>query len=192
MQLHEALRDAPAFLRNAQDTAQRNPVNPDTLYMWDNQVTAIEHFLAATEDVAKGNDDLVRMRKDLFQFKRAIEAKVLEFELKQENQELPPEPTEAEMVEDLTAYGKELQGLCKELEKVQIKTVKQLEELEEPRQQLNNFLVDSEAYLGKNPDLDGHRDAVRKARDQLEEKINTVLREWRQQDLAGGDEEEAE
>src|SRR5687768_14861071 len=111
MQLHEALRDGPSYVRNASEIAQRSPVNAETLYMWDNQVTAIELFLAGTEDLNGQDANLTNMRKELFGLKRQIEAKVLEFELKQENQEVPPEPTEAEQLEEMKAFAMDLLGV---------------------------------------------------------------------------------
>ena len=190
MQIQDALRDAPSFLRNAQDTAQRTPANPDLLYMWDNQVTAIESFLANTEDLGKEHPDLATTRKTLLDLKKAIQTKVLEFELKQEGQELPPEPTEEELVEDLSEFGKDIQELCKEVAKAPVKTVKDLEELEEPRQQINAFLVDTEALVGKSPALDKIRTLAKETRKKLEDRAQEVIREWRQQDLAGGDDDD--
>lgn len=186
MQLQDALRDAPAFLRNAQDTAERTPTNPDGLYMWDNQVTAIEAFLANTEDLGPQSPELTKARKELLDLKKAIQTKVLEFELKQEGQDLPPEPSEDELVADLTEFGKDIEALCRELAKVTIRTVKDLEALEEPRQQINAFLADTEPLMGKNPDLDRVRATAKDAREKIEDRIAEILREWRQQDLAGG------
>ncbi len=187
MQLQDALREAPAFLRNAQDAAQRTPSNPELLYMWDNQVTAIEAFLANTEDVAKDNPDLAKTRKELFDLKKQIQNKVLEFELKQENQELPPEPGEEELVADLSEFAKDVEKLCSELSKVALKSVKDLEELEEPRQVINGFLADTEALLGKSAPLDKVREQAKQTRQMVEERVAQILKEWRQQDLAGGD-----
>ncbi|HEX9816153.1 MAG TPA: hypothetical protein VGB18_04160, partial [Candidatus Thermoplasmatota archaeon] len=70
MQLHEALRDGPSYVRNASEIAQRTPVNAETLYMWDNQVTAVELFLASTEDLNGQDPNLTTMRKELFGLKR--------------------------------------------------------------------------------------------------------------------------
>jgi hypothetical protein len=187
MQLQDAIRDAPAFLRNAQDTAQRSPANPDTLYLWDNQVTAIEAFLASTEDLNGQNPDLANARRQLFDLKKQIQNKVLEFELKAEGQELPPEPTEEELVGDMIEFAKEIEGLCGELSKAAVKSVKDLNELEEPRQVLNGFLVDTEILVGKNGDLDRVRGLAKQTRARLEERAQQILTEWRQADMAAGD-----
>ena len=181
MQLHEAVRDAPSYLRNAQDIAQRSPVNVDTLYMWDNQVTAIELFLASTEDLE--NPDLGNVRRELFQLKKQIEAKVLEFELKQENQEIPPEPAEADVVEDMTAYAQELLGIVKQLRGVKATSFKELQELEEPLQQFANFLVDTEPLKGKNPKLDQYRNVVKKFRTELDERCKLALKELQSKEV---------
>lgn len=190
MQLQDALRDAPSFVRNAQDVAQRAPANPDTLYMWDNQVTAIESFLASTEDLQDQNPELAKTRRELFDLKKAIQNKVLEFELKQENQELPPEPTDEELVADTLEFGKDVEALCKELGKAAVKSVKELDELEEPRQVLNAFIVDTEYLKGKDATLDKQRALAKETRARLEARVQEIIKEWRQADLAGGDDDE--
>lgn len=183
MQLQEAIRDAPSYLRNAQEMAQRSPVSADALYMWDNQVTAIESFLANSEDLDGQSPDLTRFRKELFSLKKQIEVKVLEFELKQENQELPPEPNESELVEDMTAYGKELQGLVKELGRARVASFKDLQELEDPIQQMANFLVDTEPLKGKNADLDRYRAAAKKCREDVAARCAAVLKELQSKEV---------
>lgn len=187
MQLNEAMRDGPAYLRNAQEIAQRSPVNADTLYMWDNQVTAIEQFLASTEDLNGQSPDLAKMRTDLFGLKKQIESKVLEFELKQESQEMPPEPTEKELVEDMTAYGEEIQGLVAQLRKARVATFKDLQELEDPLQQLANFVVDTEPLQGKNPKLDEHRATAKRCREEVAALAAQKLKELQSQE---GDDEQ--
>lgn len=183
MQIQEALRDAPNYLRNAQEIAQRSPVNADTLYMWDNQVTAIESFLANSEDLDGQRPDLTRVRKELFALKKQIEAKVLEFELKQENQELPPEPNESELVEDMTAYGKELQELVQQVARTSVASFKDLQELEEPLQQMANFLVDTEPLKGKGAELDRFRSAVKKCREEVAARCAVALKELQSKEV---------
>lgn len=186
MDVQEALRDAPNFLKNAEDLAQRDPANPDTLYMWDNQVVAIEAFLTNTEDVAGADGGLDEARGKLRDLKKAIQNKVLEFELKQDGEELPPEPTEDELVGDMTEFGKELAEMCVEIEKLEIDSVEKVNELEEPRQQLNAFLADTETLVGKSKDLDTSRAAIKQTRDGLELRVDELVREWRKMDLAAG------
>lgn len=188
MQLQDALRDAPAFVRNAQETAQRSPVNADTLYLWDNQVTAIESFLANTEDHSGENGDLAKARKELFELKRSIQNKVLEFELKEEGQEMPPEPTEEELLADFVDYGKEMEKLAKDVAKAPLKTVKDIDELEGAREQMSSFLVDTEPHVAKDAALAKSRTLVKETRAQLEARIADLLREWRKSDVDDGDE----
>lgn len=190
MQIHEAVQSAPNYIRNASEIAARTPVNADTLYMWDNQVTAIELFLAETEDYNAQNPDLARMRKELWGLKKQIEAKVLEFELKQENQEVPPEPTEEEVLADLTEYSRDVLELVKELNKVTPKTLKDLQELEDPRQQLINFLVESEPLQGKSKSVDTVRLGAKKCKADLDAKCNAALKAIRQQEANEPDDDE--
>lgn len=190
MRLEDAMRDAPNFVRNAQDVANRKPGNPDTLYMWDNQVTAIEQFLATTEDFNGQNPELSKARQELRALKKTIQTTVLEFELQQEGQQLPPEPTEEEVLEEMMAILEEVKDLCSQLGKVTPKTVQELQDLEEPRQQLNAFLADSEPLVGKNPNLDKVRVRAKRVRKDLEARIDEVIKAWRQADLAGGDDDD--
>lgn len=190
MQLHEAVQSAPNYIRNASEIAARTPINSDTLYMWDNQVTAIELFLAETEDYNGQNPELARMRKELWGLKKQIEAKVLEFELKQENQEVPPEPSEEEILADMTEYSKDIQELVKELNKVTPKSLKDLQELEDPRQQLINFLVETEPLQGKNKSLDAVRQNAKKCKSELDGRCNAALKAIRQQEASEPDEDE--
>lgn len=187
MQLHEALRDGPSYLRNASEIAQRTPVNADTLYMWDNQVTAIELFLAGTEDLNGQDASLTTMRKELFGLKRQIEQKVLEFELKQENQEVPPEPAEQDLLDDMKAYAQELLGIVKQLRNVQVNSFKDLQELEDPLQQFANFCVETEPLKGKDAKLDQSRNAIKKFRGELEQKCALKIKELQSQETDDGD-----
>jgi hypothetical protein len=178
MQVQQAVQEAQSFLRNGQDIAQRSPVNPDTLYMWDNQVQAIETFLANTEELAVDDDKLAELRKELRTVKKQIETKVLEFELKQDGQELPPEPTEQETLDELTMYGKELQPMLDELVAMKFSTMEELRGLDEARAQVDNFVVETESFRGKDADLDGYRKKARETKALVDEKVREFLKSW--------------
>jgi transposase-like protein len=187
MEVQRAMQEGSAYLRNGQDIAQRSPVNPDTLYMWDNQAQAIETYLANTEEAASGDKGLADLRKQLREIKKQIELKVLEFELKQEGEEIPPEPSEEETLGELVAYAQDVKALLTELEKAPLASIEHVKALDEPRTQIDNFLVESEPFVGKNKTLDAIRTRARKLKAQLETKIADVIKAWRASDVDDGD-----
>lgn len=189
MQLHEAQRDAPSYLRNAQDIAPRKPINAETLYMWDNQVAAIDAFLAETEEIAPQDPKLADTRKELFTLRKQIQNNVLEFELKQENQELPPDPTEEELVGELTEYAHELQRSLLVLQKIKFKKRQDFERVEEPLQELAAFLVETEPLKGKNADLDKARAEIKRVRAEIDNKTRDYLKELRAKEAEEPDED---
>ncbi len=168
MEPNQALQEGQTFLRNGQDMAERSPVNADALYMWDNQVQAIETYLANTETMAGEHDDLAKLRDELRTVKRNIETKVLEFELKADGEELPPDPTPEEQLEELKMYAEDVQELLEVLEKAKVGTLDELRELDEPRMQLDNFLVETEPFVGEDGDLDQVRQRARDVKQSLD------------------------
>lgn len=168
MEPNQALQEGQTFLRNGQDMAERSPVNADTLYMWDNQVQAIETYLANTETLAGDHDDLASLRDELRTVKRQIETKVLEFELKAEGEELPPDPTPEEQLEELKMYAQDVKELLDVLEKAKVGSLDELRELDEPRMQLDNFLVETEPFVGKDGELDQVRQRARDVKQSLD------------------------
>jgi hypothetical protein len=176
MEPQQALTEGQTFLRNGQDIAQRSPVNADTLYMWDNQVQAIETFLANTEPMADDDAGLASLRTQLRDVKKQIEMKVLEFELKEEGEELPPEPTEEELIQEMKAYAAEAQELLEGLEKAKIKSLDGLRELDEPRMHLDNFLVETEPLKGKDKEIDAVRERARAIKTALDGTSQEILR----------------
>ncbi len=189
MQLHEALRDGPSYVRNASEIAQRTPVNVETLYMWDNQVAAIDAFLAETEPFANDDPNLAKTRQELFGLRKQIQNNVLEFELKQENQEMPPDPTEEELIGEMTEYGKELQQTLMVLQKIKFKKRQDFERVEEPLAELAAFLVETEQLKGKNPELDKYRAEVKRVRAEIDSKTRDYLRELRAKEAEEPDED---
>lgn len=189
MQLHEAVRDAPSYLRNAQDIAPRKPINVDTLYMWDNQVAAIDQFLAETEEFNGQSPELANIRKELFGLRKQIQNNVLEFELKQENQEMPPDPTEEELVAEFTEMGKEMQKDLLVLQKIKFKRRQDFERVEEPLADLAAFLVETEPLKGKNPQLDKYRAEIKRVRAEIDNRTREYLKELRLKEAEEPDED---
>lgn len=183
MDLAKALREGPTFVRNAEDSLQRNITNPDLLYLWDNQVAVIDSYLADTENLDGEADELPELRGRLRELKKQLERKVMEFEAQQEGEEVPEEPPAEELVEDFKAVAGDIVAMGDEALGQKIKDVSQLATLEDPRDLINGFLADTEPYKS-DKELAQVRDEVRARKEQLDARIRSITEEWRQKDLA--------
>lgn len=194
MEVQEALRQADAHLKNAQELAGRPVGKEELLYMWDNQITALDNFLADTESVP--DPGFKAKRTELRDVKRKLTDAVVQFEA-QAAGETPGEdtPTEAEWVESYLEQAGEMIQLVKEALSEKIKDVKDLPQWEEPLAVVNGYLADSEPFQEKSHDLRKARSKVRLARKDLKASIDQVFTQWKQADrasAAAGDDEEEE
>lgn len=185
MDLHQALREGPGFVRNAEDSLNRNITNPDLLYMWDNQVVVADTFLADTEPYAAEDAELATLRSTLRDLKKQIERKVVEFEATQEGEEPPEDPPAEEQLADLKEVGGEIAAMADDAIKQDIKDTKGLPTLEDAIGIVNGFLADSEPFSG-DKQLAKMREAVRKRKAQIDDRIRTIQAEWRAADIAAG------
>ena len=194
MEVQEALRQADAHLKNAQELAGRPVGKEELLYMWDNQITALDNFLADTESVP--DPGFKAKRTELRDVKRKLTDAVVQFEA-QAAGETPGEdtPTEAEWIESYIEQAGEMIQLVKEALSQKVKDVKDLPQWEEPLAVVNGYLADSEPFQEKSHDLRKARSKVRLARKDLKAAIDQVFTQWKQADrasAAAGDDEEEE
>ena len=170
----------------------RKILREDQLYFIDNQVEALDTFLADTEDL-NTNAQVEPVRKQLRELKGKLEKKVLEWLATQEGggdlpEDLPPAETAADMVE----AGAEIIKMADDALKAKIKGVEEVAQWEEPLAAVNSFLADSEIYVQHNPKLAKVRTDVRSRKVELQKRIADVVQAWRQSDLAGGADEDEE
>jgi hypothetical protein len=160
--------------------------------MWDNQVTALDNFLADTEAVVDAT--FKETRKQLREAKKKLTDAVVAFEAAQTGEAAPDELPEQEQILSYIEMAGDMVGLAKEALGESVKDVKDLVKWEEPLAVINGFLADSEPYQEVNKDLRRARSMVRVARKDLKNRIEDVFNQWRKADLAGGrdDEEEEE
>lgn len=185
MELDTALREGPSFLKNAEDSLNRNITNPDLLYMWDNQVAVIDTYLADTEVLNGQSEELTELRSKLRDVKKQLERKVMEFEAQQEGEEVPEDPPADEMAEDFKGFATELIQIADDALSQKVEKVDDLPTLEDPRSLVNGFLADSEPYKADD-ELRSLREDVRARKEKLDAQIKAIEEEWRQQDLAAG------
>lgn len=193
MEAQEALRQADAHLKNALELVGRPVGKEELMYMWDNQVTALDNFLADTEIV---NDPKFKeARTQLREAKKKLTDAVVAFEAQAAGEEVPKGddvPQEEQVLSYIEMAG-DMVGLAKEALAEPVNDVKDLVKWEEPLAVINGYLADSEPFQEMNRDLRKARSMVRMARKDLKNRIEDVFNQWRKQDLAGGrDDEEDE
>lgn len=169
---------------------ERKILREDQLYFTENQVEALDAYLADTEDLAPASPQLAELRNQVRAAKVALEKKNIEFMASQEGGELPEDLPEAEMAAALTEYGREFLGLARAAVRTQVKAVSQLPEWEDPLTTIKSFLADSEPYMHASPDLMKVRNTLKDYKRELEKRIADVVQAWRQADLTGGAEDD--
>ena len=191
MDPQRALSDGALFVKNAEEEMDRKILREDQLYFIDNQVEAIDTFLADTEDLVS-HADLKTLRDQLREMKQKLEKKSIEFLATQEGGELPEDSEPKEMAEAMVQYGKEFLEMADEAIKTKVKAIDQVAAWEDPLATLNSFLADSETLVTLNPQLKKVREDVRARKVELQKRIADVVGAWRQSDLAGGEEADEE
>ena len=189
MDAPRALADGALFVKNAEEEMDRKILREDQLYFIDNQVEALDTFLADTEDISS-HADVKALRDTLRGLKQKLEKKSIEFLAQQEGGDLPEDLPPAEMAEAMVAYGKDFIEMADEALKTKVKAVDQVAAWEDPLATLNSFLADSETLVVVHPPLKKVRDEVRARKVELQKRIADVVQAWRASDLAGGDEED--
>ncbi|MES2155515.1 MAG: hypothetical protein V4510_10305 [bacterium] len=194
MEVQEALRQADAHLKNAQELAGRPVGKEELLYMWDNQITALDNFLADTEAVP--DPGFKAKRADLRDVKKKLTDAVVAFEAQAEGgaPEAPgEEPSKEEWVQVYLEQAQDMIGLVKESLGEKVKSVQDLVKWEEPLAVVNGYLADSEPFQEANRDLRKARSVVRMARKDLKAAIDDVFVKWKAADRASassGDDED--
>ncbi len=183
MEVSEAVNQAQAHLKNAMEQAKMPLVKEDLMYQWDNQITALDNFLADTEVL---KDKLLdRARESLRKVKKDLTDAVIAFEAKQAGEEVPdePEPSDEEWAEAYLDQAPEMLSLVRDALEETVEDVKDLVKWEEPLAIVNGFLADSEPFQHLDHELQKIRSLVRVARRELKGKIDDVFQQWRAADL---------
>ncbi|HLE97352.1 MAG TPA: hypothetical protein VI997_08280 [Candidatus Thermoplasmatota archaeon] len=188
--MQRALADGKTFVQNAKDELDRKILREDQLYFIDNQVEALDTFLADTEDVGAQSPELGAVRTELRGLKQQLERKSMEFLAKAEGQELPEDLPPEEMAGDMAQYGAEFVTLADEALKQKLVKVDQVGAWEDPLATINSFLADSEPFVHLNKALPKVRGDLKDRKRELEKRIQDLIGAWRQADLAGGDEDD--
>lgn len=191
MEAQEAVRQAEAHLKNAVELVGRPVGKEELLYMWDNQITALDNFLADTESVQ--SDQLKALRGQLRDAKKKLTDAVVAFEAQAAGEALPPEePTKEEWVQTYLEQAQDMVALVKEALSEKVKGVQDLAKWEEPLAVVNGYLADSEPFQDASRELRKARSVVRLARKDLKASVEGVFQQWKAADRASaaGDDED--
>lgn len=189
MDPQEAIRQADAHLKNALELIGRPVGKEELMYMWDNQITALDNFLADTEAVV--DPKVKEVRAKLRDAKKQLTDAVVAFEAQAAGEEAPKgDPDKDEQILSFTEMAGDMVQLAKEALAEKVADVKDLVKWEEPLAVINGYLADSEVYQDASKDLRRARSMVRMARKDLKNRIEDVFTQWRKADLAGGREDE--
>ena len=189
MEAQEALRQADAHLKNALELVGRPVGKEELMYMWDNQITALDNFIADTESVP--DPKVKEKRAELREAKKKLTDAVVAFEAQMAGEEAPKEelPKE-EQVQGFVEMAGDMVQLAQEALAEKVSDVKDLVKWEEPLAVINGYLADSETFQEASKDLRKARSMVRLARKDLKNRIEDVFNQWRKADLSGGRDEE--
>lgn len=189
MDVQEALRQAEAHHKNAQELVGRPVGKEELLYMWDNQITALDNFLAETEALADAK--LKGLRDGIRDAKKRLTDAVMSFEAQAAGEELGgDEPSPDEWTEIFLEQAGDMLTLVKEALAEKVKTVQDLAKWEEPLAVVNGYLADSEPLQAASRDLQKARSKVRLARKDLKAAIDAVVKDWKKKSLAEDDDED--
>ncbi len=187
MDAQEAIQKAQAHLQNAMEQAKMPLVKEELMYQWDNQISAIDNFLADAEVV---KDKLLdRAKESLRKVKKDLTDAVVKFEAKLEGAEVEDEePSDEEWVQAYTEMAGEMLELAKEALAEKVKKIEELPVWEEPLAVINGYLADSEPFQSMSHDLQKARSLVRVARRDIKNRVEALIKDWRMnQDEDDGD-----
>lgn len=193
MEVQEAVRQGDAHLKNALELAGRPVGKEELLYMWDNQITALDNFLADTEAV---NDPAFKaQRGQLRDAKRKLTDAVVAFEAQAAGEAVTnEEPTAEEWVQTYIEMAQDMVQLVKEALGDKVAEIQDLPKWEEPLAVVNGYLADSEPFQEQSRELRKARSVVRMARKDLKASVEAVFAKWKAADRAsaasGGDDED--
>lgn len=193
MDPQEALRQAEAHLKNSEELVGRPVGKEELMYMWDNQITALDNFLADTESVP--DPKVKEVRAKLRDTKKKLTDAVVAFEASQggeaaESAKDAGEQSKDEQVLSYTEMAGDMLQLAKEALDEKVKDVKDLIKWEEPLSVINGYLADSEPFQELSKDLRRARSMVRIARKDLKTRIDDVFTQWRKMDRESGADDE--
>lgn len=172
----QAAFEGEKYVKNARDALDRDVEEEEDLYIWENQLAAIDEFLADTEDM-EGTEGLPEVRDEARECKDELERRIAEFF---------GDPVEAEDDEmEIAALLDVGQQLIAEAEEV-MDAQPDREDLDEHANEiettligLKQWLADSEPYHDKHELMKQARGDIKMTVDALEHKLDETVSAWK-------------
>jgi hypothetical protein len=173
----QAVFEGEKYIDNARDALDQDVEDEDDLYIWENQLAAIDEFLADTEDMDPEGQDLDEVRAEARECKEQLEARIADFF----DQPVDAEDTEANIAA-LLDVGRQL---IEEAEEV-LEARPDPEELDDHANEIETtvigikqWLADSEPYHDETDMMTQARRDMKMVVDALEEKLDETVSAWK-------------
>lgn len=137
----QAIHQGQVFIRNAEDALKLDIKDEEQLYKWENQLAALDEFLADTEDMVEGDDDLAEVRTKAREKKAELEESLADFF----DQPVEAEEDEAN-IEALLGVGVEIIEEAEAALEAEVENMEEVRELEHPLLAVKQWLADTEPY----------------------------------------------
>jgi hypothetical protein len=183
----QAVFEGEKYVDNARDALDQEVDDEEELYIWENQLAAIDEYLADTEDMPD-EEGLSDVRAEARECKEELERKIAEFFGD------PVEAEDEEMeVAALLDVGRQLIDEAEEVLEKQVEPEhldEHANEIETTLIGLKQWIADSEPYHDQHEMMAQARRDIKATTEILEEKLNDTLSSWKQ--LVEEEEEEDE
>lgn len=137
----QAIHQGQVFIRNAEDALKLDIDDEEQLYKWENQLAALDEFLADTEDMVESEEELAEIRAEAREKKGQLEANLADFF------DQPVEADEDEAnIEALLGVGVEIIEEAEAALEAEVEDMEEVRQLEHPLLAVKQWLADTEPY----------------------------------------------
>ncbi len=172
----QAVFEGEKYVSNARDALDQTVKEEEDLYIWENQLAAIDEFLADTEDM-EGGEDLAEVRAEARECKNSLEASIADFF---------DQPVDAEDAEEnIAALLEVARQLIAEAEEV-LEAQPDPEEMDEHANEIETtvigikqWIADSEPYHERTEMMTQARRDMKMIVGALEEKLDETVSAWK-------------
>lgn len=168
----EAVQSGEVYIKNAEDALNQKVIREDQLYIWENQLQAIDEFLADTEDL-DGGDPLLDIRGQARDAKGRLERSIADFF---------DEPVEDEdPANNAIALLEVGAGIIEEAEQALKKDAGKIEDaafLEDPLLAVKQWLADTEPLAGNEVMAQARAD-MKQVKADLETRLEKLIEQWK-------------
>lgn len=178
----QAVQSGEVYIKNAEDALGQKVIREDQLYIWENQLQAIDEFLADTEDM-DGSEKLSDVRGEARACKVKLERSIAEFFDEPVEDEDPATNAVA-----LLAVGADLIEEAETALKRAVKTREDSEVLDDALIAVKQWLADTELLAG-NEVMQQARSDMKVVKTGLEDRVEDIAKQFAEADDGKGDDD---